>query len=150
LGDITKDITYYKKAWKASNKRYARAQRSLARQYYNKGDMEKSRKAFEKSLGVNEYQATCWFTLGFVYMRLDLLDKAITAFAKCVQLDETQSLAWANLSGIFMKQGRMHEAFTTISQAAQRRERDAKIWYNFMMVSFQAQKYPSFIKSINT
>jgi len=112
--------------------------------------MEKSRKAFQKSLNINEYQANCWFKLGFVFMRLDDFDQAINSFGRCVQIDESSSLAWANLSGLFMKQNKMSEAFVTISQATQRRERDPKIWYNHMMISFQAQKFPAFIKSVET
>jgi len=84
MGDITRDLSYYKKAWKLGNKKYSRAQRSLARHYYNQGLMEKSKKAFVKTLTINEYQPNCWFTLGFVYMRLDDFDKAINCFAKVV------------------------------------------------------------------
>lgn len=45
-GDIMNDYLQYKKAWKLSNKRYPRAQKSLGRYYFSKGLLEKSIKAF--------------------------------------------------------------------------------------------------------
>lgn len=38
-GDMQKDHTYYKKAWKISGKKYANAKRALARYYFYEGNI---------------------------------------------------------------------------------------------------------------
>lgn len=149
LGDLTKDISYYKRAWKLSNKRYPRAQRSLARHFYNEKNYDKSEKCFEKALLINSNNTSCWFTLGFIQMIKENHQKAIACFAKLVQINPEEGQAWANLSGLFMKLGKMKEAYSTIEQASKIRERDWRVWYNYMMIGFQARKYPSFIKAID-
>ena len=48
FAEISEDHTYFKKAWKVSNKKYARAIRSLARYYFYTGDTEKAIRNFKK------------------------------------------------------------------------------------------------------
>ena len=47
-GDLSEDMTYYKKAWKVSGKKYCRAIRSLGRYYFYSGNTEKAIKCFTK------------------------------------------------------------------------------------------------------
>lgn len=91
LGDINNgDKLLYKEAWKLSNKKFSRAQRSLGRVYLNGKAFQKSAKAFEKALAINSYQASAWFTLGCVYLAMSQFEKALKSFSAVIQIDETQ------------------------------------------------------------
>jgi tetratricopeptide (TPR) repeat protein len=91
LGDINNgDKVLYKEAWKLSNKKFSRAQRSLGRVYLNEKALQKSAKAFEKALAIHSYQASAWFTLGCVYMMMNNFEKALRCFSSVIQIDETQ------------------------------------------------------------
>lgn len=91
LGDINNnDKSLYKEAWKLSNKKFSRAQRSLGRVYLNEKAFQKSAKSFEKALAINSYQASAWFTLGCVYLAMSQFEKALRCFSSVIQIDETQ------------------------------------------------------------
>jgi tetratricopeptide (TPR) repeat protein len=83
-----KDVSFYKKAWKVSNKTFARAQRSLGRVYFYGGNYPKSIKAFQKATNINKFHSDTWFTMGCAYMKLNDLKNAANSFSTVVSIDE--------------------------------------------------------------
>jgi len=69
-GELSADHTYFKKAWKFSKKKFARAKRMEARYWLIKNEPQKAIKAFKKALGVNNFHASTWFTLGCTYLKV--------------------------------------------------------------------------------
>jgi tetratricopeptide (TPR) repeat protein len=98
LGDLEDDPDMFEKAWEVSNKRYARAQRSLGRYWFTKKDYGKAAIAYVKSLQVNQLNHPAWFALGCCYLELSQFDRAVEAFTRTVQLDDTDAEAWSNLA----------------------------------------------------
>ena len=101
-GELINDKQYLKNSWKKSNKKFARAQRSLGRLYFYEKNYKKAIKAFRKAVSINYYYPNIWFTLGCAYMQVNELDNASKAFSTVVTIDESQGEAWANLAAIFM------------------------------------------------
>ncbi|KAF2732131.1 TPR-like protein [Polyplosphaeria fusca] len=102
LGDLDKEMSMYEKAWEVSGKRYARAQRSLGRQYFVQKEYEKAAEAYGLSLKVNGLHHQSWFALGCAYLELKQFKNAVEAFSRCVQLDEQDAEAWSNLAAALL------------------------------------------------
>ena len=102
LGDINKDTAMYEKAWEVSNKRYARAQRSIGRHYWALGEHAKAADAYEKSLKVNQLNQPSWFALGCASLELSQFNRAKEAFSRSVQLDDTDAESWSNLAAALL------------------------------------------------
>ncbi|KAL1650049.1 hypothetical protein SLS58_001427 [Diplodia intermedia] len=102
LGDITKDLDMYEKAWEVSGNRYARAQRSLGRFYFAEKEYVKSANAYNKSLRVNQLNEKSWFALGCALLELTEFERAVQAFTRVVQLDDTDAEAWSNLAAALL------------------------------------------------
>ncbi|KKY23150.1 putative tpr domain-containing protein [Diplodia seriata] len=102
LGDITKDLDMYEKAWEVSGNRYARAQRSLGRHYFAEKEYVKSANAYNKSLRVNQLNEKSWFALGCALLELTEFERAVQAFTRVVQLDDTDAEAWSNLAAALL------------------------------------------------
>ncbi|KAL3471816.1 hypothetical protein BJX99DRAFT_15386 [Aspergillus californicus] len=105
LGDIDSDPTFYEKAWEVSNKRYARAQRSLARHFLTLKPpaLEEAAEAYKKSLHINRLNHSAWFALGCVQLELQRWDEAIKSFTRTVQLEDTDAEAWSNLAAAMLR-----------------------------------------------
>lgn len=103
LGDIGPSIEMYEMAWEVSNKRYARAQRSIGRYYLSTKDFAKAAEAYAKSLKVNQLNQSSWFALGCALIELAQFQKAVGAFSRVVQLDDTDAEAWSNLAAALLK-----------------------------------------------
>jgi tetratricopeptide (TPR) repeat protein len=102
LGDIDKDAAMYEKAWDVSGKRYARAQRSLGRQYFAAREYVKAAEAYRLALKVNALNLPSWFALGCAYLELNQFKNAVEAFSRCVQLDDQDAEAWSNLAAALL------------------------------------------------
>lgn len=148
LGDINKDPTMYHKAFELSGHRYARAQRSLAKHYFNQKDMDKAIEHFKIALSINDYHTDSWSLLGFIYMSQNKPNEAIQAYSRVVQIDNSQSYCWANLSNLFMTVGKKAEALSTIEQAAKLNENRWKIWVNYSAIAYENKKFNKFVKCI--
>ncbi|KAF3482669.1 TPR domain-containing protein [Arthroderma uncinatum] len=100
LGDIDHDAAMYERAWVVSNKRYARAQRSLARLYMQEKppNFIKAEQAYKLSLTVTRLNHATWFALGCIQIELEKWEEAIDSFTRTVQLEETDAEAWSNLA----------------------------------------------------
>lgn len=105
LGDIETDPAMYERAWEVSNKRYARAQRSLARHYLSSKPpaLEKAEDAYRKSLHINRLNHGAWFALGCVQLELQKFEEAIDSFSRTVQLEDSDAEAWSNLAAAMLR-----------------------------------------------
>lgn len=105
LGDLDKNPAMYEMAWEVSNKRYARAMRSLGRHHFSLKDYAKAVDAYSNSLKVNQLNQATWFALGCAHLNLEQFDDAVSAFTRCVQLEETDAESWTNLAAALLRQG---------------------------------------------
>ncbi|KAJ5574117.1 Glycoside hydrolase superfamily [Penicillium hispanicum] len=161
LGDIDKDEKMYERAWEVSGKRYARAQRSLARHYLTLSppQLEKAEAAYRQSLHINRLNQSAWFALGCVQLELQRWEDATESFTRTVQLDDTDAEAWSNLAASMLRTPeptpdvvdnetkdaesaattdpykRKREALSALQRAAQLKHTDARIWDNVLTVA---------------
>jgi tetratricopeptide (TPR) repeat protein len=152
LGDIGQDSSMYEKAWEVSGKRYARAQRSLGRQYFTSRDYEKAAEAYSLSLKINALNHPSWFALGCAYLELKQFKNAVEAFSRCVQLDEQDAEAWSNLAAALLhlrpksstdEDGQetivtrhpITDALKAFKRAASIKHDNSKIWFNVLAVA---------------
>ncbi|PNS21005.1 hypothetical protein CAC42_3342 [Sphaceloma murrayae] len=103
LGDIDGDPDMYRRAWEVSHGRYARAQRSLARLFYQRGDHLRAAEAYGRSLTVSRLDHASWFALGCALLELQEWGRAVEAFTRCVQLDERDAEGWSNLAAAMLR-----------------------------------------------
>ena len=71
LADLTHDVSYYERAWVVSNKRYARAKRSLAQHYYDKQEYAACIEHMGEALSVQPLVASAWYLRGIACMHLE-------------------------------------------------------------------------------
>ena len=105
LGDIDADAAMYERSWEVSNKRYARAQRSLARHYLTLKPpmLEKAEDAYQKSLHINRLNHGAWFALGCVQLELQKFEEAIDSFTRTVKLEDEDAEGWSNLAAAMLR-----------------------------------------------
>lgn len=158
LGDIEKDEKLYERAWEISGKRYARAQRSLARHYLalTPPELQKAEEAYRKSLHINRLNHSAWFSLGCVQLELEHWEDSTDSFTRCVQLDDTDGEAWSNLAASMLRTSapeptpdvgidentpdvdphkRKRDALSALLRAAQLKHSNARIWDNVLTVA---------------
>ncbi|KAL2867167.1 uncharacterized protein BJX67DRAFT_353246 [Aspergillus lucknowensis] len=121
LGDLESDLTHYERAWEVSNRRYARAQRSLARHFLTLKPpaLEKAADAYQKSLHINRLNHGAWFALGCVQLELKRWDEAIESFTRTVQLEDTDAEAWSNLAAAMLRTSEPSELDEQLEQERQ-------------------------------
>ena len=103
LGDLEKDPKHYERAWRVSNERFARAQRSLGKHYLAKRELEKADDAYSKSLAINPQNAGAWFSLGCIRLETTNWAGAVQAFTRSVQIEEDDAEAWSNLAAALLR-----------------------------------------------
>lgn len=126
LGDIDTDPAMYERAWEVSNKRYARAQRSLARHYLTLKPpaLEKAEEAYRKSLHINRLNQGAWFALGCVQLELEKWEDAIESFTRTVQLEESDAEAWSNLAAAMLRASPSKPEAKTVEKVPEEKEQD--------------------------
>ncbi|KAF2109877.1 hypothetical protein BDV96DRAFT_604365 [Lophiotrema nucula] len=153
LGDIDQDPSMYEKAWEVSGRRYARAQRSLGRQYFSQKNYEKAAEAYSLSLKINGQHHQSWFALGCTYLELQQFENAVEAFSRCVQLDDQDAEGWSNLAAalLYMRPKEKDpakedpsqrvtshprtDALKAFKKAAALKHDNARIWSNVLTVA---------------
>mmetsp|Transcript_30003 Transcript_30003/g.75677 ORF Transcript_30003/g.75677 Transcript_30003/m.75677 type:complete len:960 (+) Transcript_30003:97-2976(+) len=148
LGDLEKEPKHFETAWELSGKRFARAQRSLGRHYFSKGELEKAVDSFRLALDVNPLHSGIWFTMGVAQMRLQRWEDAVFTFSRCVGIEDENSEAWANLAAVHSARGNLREARTCMSEACRRQRESWKMWESFMGICMQLRDIQGVIQAL--
>ncbi|KER29522.1 hypothetical protein T265_03894 [Opisthorchis viverrini] len=136
LGDVTNNREHYLTAWEVSDRRSARAMRSLAVVFmYVDKDYEKAMECFEKSLSINNLQVALWFTYGCCCLQARNYPKAETAFRRCVQLDPENFEAWNNCASAAVLRGKKDVALQLLKEACKHNFENWRIWENISIIS---------------
>ena len=114
LGDIKKDHTYYIKAWEVSDKKFARAMRSLARYHFFQNEFKQSIECYEQALAINKLYQDAWFTLGCAYMRVEDWKNGVYAFGVSISIDDQNAESWCNISACYMREQKLKEAMVCL------------------------------------
>ncbi|GLD99365.1 hypothetical protein PINS_up008084 [Pythium insidiosum] len=141
LGDITLQIEHYETAWTLSQRRYARAKRSLGRHFFERGDYETAIRHYEESVEVNPMNASSWFVIGTMSMRLQDWARGLRAFTRVVQLEPDNGEAWGNIGSIHMSNGKFHEAFAVLQEALKQKRGMWQMWENYAYCALQTERY---------
>ncbi|KAI5287743.1 hypothetical protein KEM52_001439, partial [Ascosphaera acerosa] len=104
LGDLDNKLAYYERAWEVSGRRFARAQRSIARWHLAQKPpaYAPAEAAYAASLKINRLNHQAWFALGCVQLELGKFAAAVESFTRTVQLEEEDAEAWSNLAAALM------------------------------------------------
>ncbi|KAI2468514.1 hypothetical protein F4781DRAFT_397968 [Annulohypoxylon bovei var. microspora] len=102
LGDIENEPRHYQRAWEISNRRYARAQRSLGELHLQKQEWKEARDAYLLAVGVNRLSPEMWNRLGDIELRLGNFPDAAEAFQRAMSTANDTSggedaRTWSNL-----------------------------------------------------
>ncbi|KAJ7539425.1 hypothetical protein O6H91_11G092300 [Diphasiastrum complanatum] len=141
LGDVTLDESCYVRAWEVSNHRFGRAQRSLARATYNRGDYTLSMEQWAAALALNPLHPDGWFALGSAALKAKEYDKALQAFTRSVQLDPDNAESWNNIAAINMHKQKSREAFVAFREALKFKRGSWQMWENFSQVAIDIGNY---------
>jgi tetratricopeptide (TPR) repeat protein len=115
LGDLDQDPACWQRAWEISNKRYARAQRTLGDYYTRTGDLEKARDSYMMATIVNRQNNDTWSRLGSIDLRVGNWDGAIIAFQQSIMIDDTDAKTYSNLGSALLSK---HAELITLQKAA--------------------------------
>lgn len=135
LGDVTRDITHYEKAWEMSNHKSARAMRCMAYHYFAHEDYEKSLDCFEKSLKINNLQVPVWFTCGCTALSAKQFKKAVHAFKMCINIDYDNFEAWNNMATAYVQLKEKKKALKVLTEATKYNFENWKLWENVLIVA---------------
>lgn len=147
LGDITRNIEHYNKAWELSNHKSARAQRCMGYLYFAKEEYEKCLECFETSLRVNALQVPVWFTYGCAAMAAKNCQLAVKAFKRCVAIDYDNFEAWNNLASAYVKLGEKKKAFMTFNDAIKCNFENWRIWENYLLVGTDCGEFSEVLRA---
>eukprot|EP00928_Gymnodinium_smaydae_P045004 TRINITY_DN30040_c0_g1_i1.p1 TRINITY_DN30040_c0_g1~~TRINITY_DN30040_c0_g1_i1.p1 ORF type:complete len:1007 (-),score=172.05 TRINITY_DN30040_c0_g1_i1:166-3186(-) len=148
LGDIEREPAHYETAWELSNHRFARAQRSLARHYFEKGQLEKAVDSFRLALDINPLFSNCWFTMGVAEMRLQRYESCVYTFARCLGIDDSSAETWANLAAVHSQRGSLVEARSCMNEACKRNRSSWKMWESWMGICMKLRDLQGVINAL--
>ncbi|KAI0188615.1 gyf domain-containing protein [Xylaria flabelliformis] len=102
LGDMENDASHYTRAWEISNKRFARAQKSLGELYLQNKEWEKAREAYQLAVSVNRLSPELWNRLGDIELMLGHFPDAAEAFQRAIataneKVGGEDARTWSNL-----------------------------------------------------
>ena len=140
LGDITRDTTFFEKAWILSSQRSFRAQKSLGLHYLNIKEYEKSVPYLETSLELNALQPSLCFSLGWAALKSNKPQLAIKAYQKAVVLDPDNAHAWSNLATAFLQVNSHELAYKALQEAKSNTFDDWQVLDNFVLVASRIKR----------
>jgi tetratricopeptide (TPR) repeat protein len=140
LADLTQNEELYERAWLLSNKRYARAKRTLARMCFDKKQYAVCVKHMDEALAVHPLVPTAWYLKGLACMHLEDYVNGLNAFSRCVQQDMEIGEAWANMGAIYMRQGLMSQAHSSLKEALKHKRDSWQVLENLMTVCVAQEK----------
>lgn len=147
LGDVTRDMTHYQRAWELSNGRSARAMRGLAYVHFSEERFEEAVDCFEKSLAINSLQIPVWFTCGCASMAAKKYKTAVQAFRRCVQIDYDNYEAWANLATAHARLGNKRKAFLTVKDAIKCNYENWRLWENCLVFATDCGEFEEVLQA---
>ncbi|KAK6853775.1 TPR repeat-containing protein [Apiospora arundinis] len=107
LGDLEEEPAHYQRAWEISNRRFARAQKSLGELWLRKQDWEAALEAYRLAVGVNRLSPELWSRLGDIELRLAHFPDAAEAFQRAIYTSNGEeggedARTWSNLGGALL------------------------------------------------
>ncbi|KAI1349458.1 hypothetical protein F5Y01DRAFT_289196 [Xylaria sp. FL0043] len=107
LGDMENDANHYTRAWEISNRRFARAQKSLGELYLQNKEWDNARQAYQLAVGVNRLSTELWNRLGDIELRLGNFPDAAQAFQRAIATANDKAggedaRTWSNLGTAFL------------------------------------------------
>ncbi|XP_048737293.2 tetratricopeptide repeat protein 27-like [Ostrea edulis] len=135
LGDVTRDINHYIKAWEMSGHRHARSQRCMGYLYMAQEQYEMCIECFQKSLKINSLQVPVWFTYGCACMAARKFEEAVKGFKRCVNIDTDNFEAWNNMASAYVQLKDKKKAFITLKESLKCNYDNWRIWENLMVVA---------------
>ncbi|KAI0114358.1 hypothetical protein GGR51DRAFT_441398 [Nemania sp. FL0031] len=123
LGDMENDANHYTRAWEISNRRFARAQKSLGELHLQNKEWDEARQAYQLAVGVNRLSPELWNRLGDIELRLGHFPDAAEAFQRAIataneKVGGEDARTWSNLGTAFLSWYR-----EVIAEAKVRKER---------------------------
>eukprot|EP01127_Copromyxa_protea_P019654 TRINITY_DN642_c0_g1_i3.p1 TRINITY_DN642_c0_g1~~TRINITY_DN642_c0_g1_i3.p1 ORF type:complete len:821 (+),score=202.87 TRINITY_DN642_c0_g1_i3:19-2481(+) len=148
LGDLTKELEHYERAWTVSRGRCPRAKRSLGIACMAKLDFEAAIAHFEVAVKINPQYASIWFRMGCCALGINDLTRGQRCFSRVVQLYPEDSEAWNNLAAVYIKQGKKKEAFKALKESLKNKNDNWKVWENFVLVAIDTCEFSEAIKAM--
>ncbi|PHH60933.1 hypothetical protein CDD81_1044 [Ophiocordyceps australis] len=102
LGDLENNPSHYTRAWHLSQKRYARAQKSLGEYYVQQRDWPEALGAYQLATAVNRLNPDLWCRLGDINLRLGHFEEAAEAYNRSIACTNDMAggedaRTWSNL-----------------------------------------------------
>ena len=141
LGDITGEYEHYMRAWEVSGNRCTRAQRTLAKREFDKGNYEQAIEHYRKALEINPLYPNAWFTMGCAFMRMKNWQQAQIAFQRLVCIDSNLAEGWNNLAACHMSMANYTEAYDALVHGIKHDRTNWKMLENLLIISVQLQKF---------
>lgn len=147
LGDVTRQIEHYQKAWELSGHRNARSMRCMGYIHFHLGEYEKAMECFSTSLEINSLQIPLWFTYGCAAMACQNFTTGVKAFRRCVNIDYDNFEAWSNLSTCYVRLHEKEKAFTVLQDALKCNYDNWRLWENNLIIGTDCGKFEDVMRS---
>ena len=135
LGDATGDESHYRTAWEVSERRSARAQRSLARGASGRADWPACAAAWELALAINPLHPEGWFGLGYAAMQTGDDARALAAFSRVTAQEPENGEAWNNVAALSLKAGSTAAALSALQECVKHKREAWQVWDNLCTVA---------------
>jgi len=133
MGALTKEDSYFHKAWKMSDEKYGRAMRQLARLEFERDDYENAAKHMSLGLAQSPLRVEDWFLLGSMYLQMKRYKEALAPFQRVVAQQSEDANAWANLAATHARLGGFEQAYSAMKIAVKHKQSDVKMWNNLIV-----------------
>ncbi|CAL1534608.1 unnamed protein product [Lymnaea stagnalis] len=147
LGDVTRDLQHYQRAWEISNHKSARAMRCMGYVYFQEQKFEKAVECFATSLKINSLQIPVWFTYGCAAMACQKFEDGAKAFKRCVNIDFDNFEAWSNLATCYARLKQIKKAYATLQDALKCNYESWKLWENSLIIGTDCGAFEDVIRS---
>ncbi|XP_054164779.1 tetratricopeptide repeat protein 27-like [Oppia nitens] len=147
LGDVTDDISFYKKSWELSHHKFPRAQKCLGNHFFQKKQYSDCIPYYKLSLEINSMQSDVWSRLAFAAMFTEDYELAATGYRRYIQFETSSFEAWNNLSKAYIKLGQKFRSWKTLQEAIKCNYDEWKIWDNYIAVCVDIGAFTEVIQS---